>query len=118
MRYRLGQASKESSSSRPSPPSHSGTPSEATVRETFLEIILEKHPYFKPRTDFDIYTLGSTEYKGPPSGLYTWLDGQLALRLATSGDFDRIMSMTRQLLDGRGTITGVSKVSILSVIVT
>ncbi|KAI1785984.1 hypothetical protein LXA43DRAFT_1065412 [Ganoderma leucocontextum] len=107
-RCRFGQANKESTSFRPSPaaPSHSEAPPEATVRETFMEVIREKHPHFKPRTDFDIYTLASTEYKGLPSGLYTWLDGQLALRLATSGDFDRIMNMTRQLLDSRGTITG------------
>ncbi|KAI1782526.1 hypothetical protein LXA43DRAFT_1103894 [Ganoderma leucocontextum] len=105
---RFGRASKDSSSPHISPsiPSYSVAPSETTVRETFMEIIRQRHPPFKPRTDFDIYTLASTEYKGPPSGLYTWLDGQLALCLATSGDFDTVMSRTSELLDGRGTITG------------
>lgn len=113
--YRPSQSRTESSPAPPPlpAPNHSLTSSEATVRETFLEVIREKYPHFKARTDFDIYTLASTEYKGPPSGLYTWLDGQLALRLAASGDFDTVMSMTRQLLDSRGMITGVSKRPIL-----
>ena len=81
--------------------------SEGTVRESFVEIIREKYPYFKPRTDFDLFALASGDYKGPPSEIHSWLDGELALYLALTGDMEAVMEETRQLLDRRGTITGV-----------
>lgn len=90
-----------------SSPNHSATASDGTVRESFAEIVRERYPYFKPRTDFDVFALASGDYTGTPSGIYTWLDGQLAIYLALTGDMEAVMEETRQLLDRRGTITGV-----------
>ncbi|KAI1789520.1 hypothetical protein LXA43DRAFT_892707 [Ganoderma leucocontextum] len=106
-RGRAYQANQQSSSLPPSPTSnHPATGSEGTVRESFVEIVREKHPYFKPRTDFDVFALASGDYTGTPSGIYTWLDGELALYLALIGDMEAVMEETRRFLDRRGSITG------------
>ena len=114
-----GRTSQAIQQSPPLPPSsasnHPATGLERTVRESFAEIVREKYPYFKPRTDFDIFALASGDYTGTPRGIYTWLDGELALYLALAGDMEAVMEETCRLLDKRGMITGVRKLLTFSI---
>ncbi|PIL31361.1 hypothetical protein GSI_06060 [Ganoderma sinense ZZ0214-1] len=92
----IPEAGQVSSRSTPSSSTSAALPT-GVVRDSFLEVIRDKHPWFKPRNDFDIYTV--VNYQGAPDDVWTWLDGQLALLLAAGGNFDGAMAEIRRLLD-------------------
>ncbi|KAM5535849.1 hypothetical protein V8D89_010467 [Ganoderma adspersum] len=103
---RIPEAGEASSSrSAPSPTTSTALPT-GTVRDAFMEIIRDKHPWFKPRNDFDIFTV--VNYQGVPDDVWTWLDGELALQLALVGDLDAAMDRIRQLLDTPRTVTDIT----------
>lgn len=71
-------------------------------------MIGEKFPDFEPRSDFEIFVLGTTKYLGNRAELGTWLDGKLALQLRHGSDLETIMERARNALaTPSSTITGV-----------
>lgn len=80
----------------------------STVRDVLLKIIRKRYPSFRPRNDYDIFILsGSRAYRGPESGLYTWLDGELARQLAVLGSIEDVIQTVQEMLDSTEIVTGV-----------
>ena len=104
-RYAPYRASSRSSTTLPTVTSSTGN---KTWRDTFLDILHEQLPGFEPRNDFDIFTLGTTEYQGIRAELNTWLDRKLAVCVRNRGSYEAVMEQTRAALAlPSSTITGV-----------
>ena len=70
--------------------------------------ILTRFPKFSPRNDFDILALGDGRYRGLEKGLHAWLDEELALQVAMSGDSRLPLEAARDMLNSPAVVTGVS----------
>ncbi len=79
-----------------------------------MRCIRKTYPTFKPRNDFDVLAIGSRDYKGPASGIYTWLDEHFAIAMRPTGSAESVLEGCRRILDREGTVTGVREVVILS----
>ncbi|KAI0695268.1 hypothetical protein C8T65DRAFT_584467, partial [Cerioporus squamosus] len=76
-------------------------------RDVCLRMIGEQYPWFQPRNDFDIYTLGTTKYRGNRAELGTWLDSKLAKCMGHQGSLENVMDNVRSALNlPSSTITG------------
>ena len=86
-----------------------------TVRDACEKMIARKYPGFTPRDDFELYTLGASNYQGAQSDLEPWLRSLHGATLHRSfrGDLDRLnstyASMLAQSLDGSIGVCGPSK---------
>lgn len=77
-----------------------------TIRDACQKMIARKYPGFTPRDNFELYTLGASNYQGPQSNLEAWLRSVhgATLHRCFRGDLDRLnstyASMLSQSLDG------------------
>ncbi|KAI1785983.1 hypothetical protein LXA43DRAFT_1065411 [Ganoderma leucocontextum] len=77
-----------------------------TVRDACQKAISSKHPDFTPRDDFELYTLGTSNYQGAQSDLEAWLKSMhyVTLHRDFRGDLGRLnstyASMLERSLDG------------------
>ena len=81
-----------------------------TIRDYYLEHVRKRFPQFKPRNDFDLLALGDGRYKGPETGVYAWLDQELALQVTLEGDASPALEAATRMLSAKGVVTGVSQV--------
>lgn len=82
-----------------------------TIRDYYLEHVRKRFPQFKPRNDFDLLALGDGRYKGPETGVYAWLDQELALQVTLEGDASPALEAATRMLSARGVVTGVSQMT-------
>ncbi|KAI1782192.1 hypothetical protein LXA43DRAFT_906514 [Ganoderma leucocontextum] len=118
-----GLSSSYVHSSSTTAPSSLAVSAEGTRRESYLDWIRDKYPSFEPRDDYEILTLVGSNYRGPESGIRSWLDNQLKIDLAFAKGFrfaedvtdpetiargtQRFIERASALLNMRGSITGV-----------
>ncbi|RPD57954.1 hypothetical protein L227DRAFT_506144, partial [Lentinus tigrinus ALCF2SS1-6] len=81
-------------STQPGPTATAGQ----TWRDVCLQTIRNKYAGFQPRNDFDIFTLGTSKYRGPRAELGTWLDSKLAQHIQDTGSLEFVMEKARTLL--------------------
>lgn len=79
-----------------------------TIRDYYLAHIRKRFPRFRPRHDFDILALGDGRFKGTEKEVYAWLDKELAVQVAMSGDARPALEAATRMLSTKGTVTGVS----------
>ena len=77
----------------------------------YLERISRTYPDFTPRNDFEILAIGAGDYKGPATGIYTWLDQEFSARVEASGSARRILDVATRIMSRNGPVTGVRGLS-------
>ncbi|TFK78993.1 hypothetical protein K466DRAFT_506375 [Polyporus arcularius HHB13444] len=77
-----------------------------TIRDFYLVHIRKRFPRFEPRNDFDLLALGDGRYKGPEKEVYAWLDQELAMTIALSGNATQALEGATRMLSAKKTVTG------------
>ncbi len=92
------------------------TPSVRTAREIYERIVRTKYPGYKPKNDFELYTLGSSDLSWVPDGALEahLMQEWFSLVVDLGGSADVAMAKVRSYLDVPAEVTGVSRYILLS----
>ncbi|KAI0670948.1 hypothetical protein C8Q78DRAFT_1033004 [Trametes maxima] len=94
------------SSSPPTPAEKYPRTARETIRDFILEIVHKHYSYYTPRSDFEIVSLGTQQYKGKPEDISAYMDKELARAITRYGSLEAVNRWAKDYLDVKAEVTG------------